>query len=201
MSKSSHRRTIPRLAQLGIVASVQPVHAPSDMVMADRFLGSRAALSYAYHSLKATGVEMVFGSDAPVEPVNPFHGLHAAVTRRRLDGSPGEEGWQPQERLSLADALDGFSSAPARIANRGSQLGRIMPGAKADLILLKDDPFKMSPHEIGSIQPEATMINSDWFTSTRNVVSRFDTPKQYNEIDFSESAIILIVESPVRLSV
>ena len=153
---------LPRLAQLGIVASVQPVHAPSDMVMADRFLGSRAALSYAYHSLKATGVEMVFGSDAPVEPVNPFHGLHAAVTRRRLDGSPGKEGWQPQERLSLADALDGFSSAPARIANRGSQLGRIMPGAKADLILLKDDPFKMSPHEIGPIQPLATMINSDW---------------------------------------
>jgi len=153
---------LPRLAQLGIVASVQPVHAPSDMLMADRFLGPRAALSYAYHSLKATGVEMVFGSDAPVEPVNPFHGLHAAVTRCRLDGSPDFEGWYPQERLSLADALDGFSSAPARISNRGTQLGRIVPGAKADMIILKDDPFTLDPHMIGSIQPLATMINAEW---------------------------------------
>ncbi len=80
---------LPRLAELGIVASVQPVHAPSDMAMADHFLGKRAAFSYAYRSLKATGAEMVFGSDAPVEPVNPFHGLHSAVTRCRLDGSPG----------------------------------------------------------------------------------------------------------------
>lgn len=153
---------LPRLAELDIVASVQPVHAPSDMDMADRFLGKRAALSYAYRSLKATGAEMVFGSDTPVEPVNPFHGLHAAITRCRLDGSPGSNGWYPQERLSLADALDGFSSAPARIANRGTSQGRIMPGAKADLILLKDDPFTLNPHEIGSIQPLATMINQDW---------------------------------------
>ena len=153
---------LPRLAELDIVASVQPMHAPSDSVMADKFLGQRAELSYAYQSLKRTGAEMVFGSDSPVEPVNPFQGLHAAVTRRRLDGSPGPEGWHPQERLSLAEALDGFSWAPARIAGRGDHLGRIAPGAAADLVLLKDDPFTGDLHAIGTIQPQATMVAGEW---------------------------------------
>lgn len=153
---------LPRLAQLDIVASVQPVHAPSDMCMADRFLGPRAALSYAYHSLKATGATIVFGSDAPVEPVNPFHGLHAAITRCRLDGSPGQDGWYSQERVSLQTALDAFTAAPARISNRGNQLGRIMPGAKADLILLKDNPFTIDPLKMGSIQPLGTMLDMNW---------------------------------------
>ena len=153
---------LPRLAELDIIASVQPVHAPSDMRMANHFLGPRAATAYTYHSLKAAGAELVFGSDAPVEPVNPFHGLHAAVTRCRIDGSPGEEGWYPQERLSLTAALEGFSSAPARISNRGERLGRIIPGAAADLILLKQDPFVMNPQSLWSIQPLATMVNMDW---------------------------------------
>ena len=153
---------LPRPAELDIVASVQPVHAPSDMRMADRFLGPRAATAYAYRSLKAAGAEMVFGSDAPVEPVNPFHGLHAAVTRRQIDGSPGEAGWYSQERLSLAEALDGFSSAPARIANRGECLGKIAPGAAADLILLDQDPFTMDPQSLWSIKPRATMVDMNW---------------------------------------
>ena len=155
-------KDLPRLAELDIVASVQPVHAPSDMTMADHFLGPRAATAYAYRSLKAASAEMVFGSDAPVEPVNPFHGLHAAVTRRRIDGSPNDNGWYPQEHLSLADALDGFSAAPARISNRGERLGRITPGAAADLILLKQDPFSADPQSLWSIQPLATMVNMDW---------------------------------------
>lgn len=153
---------LPRLAQLGVVASVQPVHAPSDSLMADRFLGSRAELAYAYRSLKTTGVEMVLGSDAPVEPVNPFHGLHAAVTRRRIDGSPGPEGWQPQERLSLADALDGFSWAPARISGRRDTLGHIAPGAAADLILLREDLCQGNPQDLWAISPLATMIDGEW---------------------------------------
>lgn len=156
------REDLPRLAELDIVASVQPVHAPSDMDMADRFLGKRAKLAYAYQSLKATGVEMVFGSDAPVEPINPFHGLHAAVTRRQINGEPGSEGWQPQERLSLADALDGFSWAPARISGRGASLGHIAPGAAADLILLGENPFQTDPHDLWAIEPIATMVDGEW---------------------------------------
>ncbi len=153
---------LPRLAELDIIASVQPVHAPSDMLMADRYLGERAKLAYAYRSIKDSGAELAFGSDAPVEPVNPFHGIHAAVTRRRLDGEPGPEGWQPQERLSLTEALDGFSAAAARIANQTSRLGCIAPGMTADLILLDEDPFNLDPHQIGSIEPLATMVNGEW---------------------------------------
>jgi predicted amidohydrolase YtcJ len=132
------------------------------MVMADRFLGPRAKLAYAYQSLKATGAEMVFGSDTPVEPVNPFHGLHAAITRRQIDGTPGPEGWQPQERLSLADALDGFSWAPARISGRSASLGHISPGAAADLILLRDNPFQSNPHDLWAVEPLATMLAGEW---------------------------------------
>lgn len=149
---------LPRLAELGIIASVQPVHAPSDMAMADRYLGLRSRYAYAYRTLKASGATLVFGSDAPVEPVNPFQGLHAAVTRQNLDGAPGDDGWHPEERLSLTEAIEGFSISPARISNRGGHLGRLTPGYLADFILLDRDPFAMEPMELASIKPKATFI-------------------------------------------
>ena len=149
---------LPRLAELDIIASVQPIHAPSDMLMADRYLGERSEWSYAYRSLAEAGVMLVFGSDAPVESVNPFHGLHAAVTRQRLDGSPGPDGWHPRERLSLAQAVAGFSLTPAQAAHRGTYLGRIAPGYKADLLLLQKNPFTSPPEDLGQIKPLATLI-------------------------------------------
>lgn len=150
---------LPRLAKLEIIASVQPVHAPSDRIMADKCLGNRSALAYAYQSLNQSGATLVFGSDAPVEPVNPFQGLHAAVTRRRLDGSPGPDGWHPQERLSLADALAGFSHTPAQVAHRGAHLGRLAPGYQADLLVLEQDPFNLPPERLAEIRPLATLID------------------------------------------
>ena len=98
------------------------------------------------------------GSDAPVEPFNPFYGIHAAVTRRRLDGSPGDEGWHPDQRISLAEALQGFSLAPCLLAGHGRQLGKISPGYQADFLILKEDPFKIHPHDLGSLKPLATFI-------------------------------------------
>jgi predicted amidohydrolase YtcJ len=147
-----------RMVDLDIIASVQPVHAPSDMVMADRQLGVRSKNAYGYQSMIKSGCRVVFGSDAPVEPVNPFLGIHAAVTRRRPDGAPGQEGWQPEQRLTLSQALEGFSRTPAEITGRGGTLGRIAPGYKADFLILEDDPFKCDPHKLQSIQPSATFI-------------------------------------------
>jgi predicted amidohydrolase YtcJ len=147
-----------RLADLDIIASVQPIHAPSDMFMADRFLGSRANNAYAYRSILETGAIYVLGSDTPVEPFNPFLGLHAAVTRRRADGSPGPQGWQPKQCLTLEEALIGFSHTPASIAGRGNRLGRIAPGYHADFIILGMDPFKIDSHELYQITPQATFI-------------------------------------------
>ena len=150
-----------RLSELDLIASVQPIHAPSDMAMADKYLGKRAENSYAYKSLIDHGVWTVFGSDSPVEPINPFLGIHAAVTRRNQAGLPGEAGWHPDQRLSLQDALDGFSSRPADISQRGARLGKIAPGYSADFIILNHDPFSIHPHELATVKPIATLIGGD----------------------------------------
>ena len=150
---------IPRLAQLDVIASVQPVHAPSDMKMADRNLGVRARYAYAYRDLLNSRATVIFGSDAPVEPVNPFIGIHAAVTRQQLDGSPGPEGWQPQQRLSLSEALIGFSQTSAETTGRGNKIGKIAEGACADFIILNKNPFMLPKCELAYIQPTATFIN------------------------------------------
>lgn len=164
-----HADDLPRLAKLDIIASLQPVHAPSDMFIADQYLGARTKSAYAYRSLLDTGATCVFGSDAPVEPVNPFHGIHAAVTRRRSDGSPGPEGWHPEQRLSLKEALIGFSRTPAEIANRGSRLGRIEAGHQADFLLLEEDPFAIDPQSLWRIQPLATYISGKCVYNPKNM--------------------------------
>jgi hypothetical protein len=147
-----------RIQALNIIASVQPVHAPSDMSMADKYLGARAGNAYAYRSMIDSGVRILCGSDAPVEPVNPFYGLHAAVTRRRLDGSPGPDGWHPEQKISLEQALAGFTHNSAVISSRGGHLGKIGIGYKADFLLLENDPFNMNQQEIAKIRPSATFI-------------------------------------------
>jgi predicted amidohydrolase YtcJ len=151
-----------RLAELDIIASMQPIHATSDMSMADRYWGSRAALSYAWRAQQQAGAVLAFGSDAPVESPNPFWGLHAAVTRRRQDGSPGPDGWYPEQRMSLEDALRAFTSGPAYAAGLEDRLGRLAPGYLADLIVLERDPFKVPQEEIPALQPIGTMIDGEW---------------------------------------
>jgi predicted amidohydrolase YtcJ len=147
-----------RLAELDIVASIQPVHAPSDMIIADRYLGDRSTFAYAYQSLIKSGATFVLGSDAPVEPINPFLGIHAAVTRQNLAGEPTPSGWHPEQRLSLSQALEGFSSQPAAITERGNSFGQILPGRQADFIILEQDPFLLAPSELYQVKPLATFI-------------------------------------------
>jgi predicted amidohydrolase YtcJ len=157
-----HPDDLPRLAQLQVIASMQPIHATSDMEIADRHWGQRAAFSYAWRSLKEQHTVLAFGSDAPVENPNPFWGLHAAVTRRRQDGSPADEGWYPQQRLSLDQALEAYTLGPAFAAGREHELGKLQPGFLADLIVLKEDPFKLPSQELFNIRPTATMVHGDW---------------------------------------
>ncbi|MFN2303506.1 MAG: amidohydrolase [Anaerolineales bacterium] len=152
---------LPRLAELDIIASVQPVHAPSDMIMADRYLGQRAQNAYAFRAIIDCGAPFVLGSDAPVESVNPFIGIHAAVTRQRLDGTPRPSGWHPQQRLSLNQALQGFSLMPAIASNRSDRMGKIAPGYTADFLILADDPFQITPDQLSSLKPEATFIGGE----------------------------------------
>lgn len=150
-----------RLAQFGIVASVQPIHAPSDMKMADKYLDKRSKFAYAYQSLLKSGAELVLGSDAPVEPVNPFQGIHAAVTRKNIQNMPEPEGWHPEQSLSLSQALEGFSQKPAEIVKRGHKFGKIAEGFKADFLILRENPFTLNPTLLHQIRPLATFIQGE----------------------------------------
>ncbi|MCC6956699.1 MAG: amidohydrolase [Anaerolineales bacterium] len=151
-----------RLAELGVIASMQPIHATSDMEMADRYWGGRARYAYASKLQLDHGVVLAFGSDAPVESPNPFWGIHAAVTRQRPDGSPGPQGWMPEQRLSLGQALAAYTLGPAYAAGWEDRLGRLAPGFLADLIALEHDPFELPPDELHLIKPLATMVGGEW---------------------------------------
>lgn len=157
-----HPDDLPRLASLDVIASMQPIHATSDYPMADRFWGARARHSYAWRSVLDVGVRLAFGSDAPVESPNPFWGIHAAVTRRRQDGSPGTDGWYPDQRIQLLEALYGFSRGPAFAAGMEDRLGILAPNFLADLLVLDRDLFTCGIDEICQIRPLATMVGGHW---------------------------------------
>lgn len=157
-----HPDDVSRLSSLGIIASMQPIHATSDMLMADRHWGKRAELAYAWRSLAERGTILAFGSDAPVESPNPFWGLHAAITRRRSDGSPSQVGWYPYQKLSLIDALHGYTTGAAYAAGLETRQGKLIPGYWADLIVLNVDIFNTDPDHIRDIHPSGTMTAGVW---------------------------------------
>jgi predicted amidohydrolase YtcJ len=157
-----HPEDYRRLADLDVIASVQPIHATSDMLMADRFWGPRSQGAYAYQTLLQNGTRLALGSDAPVESPNPFLGLHAAVTRRRPDGTPGDQGWYPDQRLSLSEALAGYTTGPAYAAGLEKTLGQLNSGYHADLIVLPRDPYSIPAQELHSIHPSAVMVAGEW---------------------------------------
>jgi predicted amidohydrolase YtcJ len=153
-----HPEDLARLARLGIVASMQPLHATSDMLIAERYWGARCAGAYAWRSLLDAGTTLAFGSDCPVEIPDPLAGIHAAVTRRRADGSPGPGGWRPEQRLSVEQAVRAYTVAAAYAAGREKELGSIAPGKLADLTVLDRDIFSIDPHEIRNTRVSATVV-------------------------------------------
>jgi hypothetical protein len=157
-----HPADVGRLAELNVIASMQPLHATSDMFTADRYWGARSALAYAWRSQLTHGAHLAFGSDAPVESPNPFWGLHAAVTRQRADGAPGPEGWYPAQRLTVAEALHAYTTGPAYAAGCEAYLGRLAPGYLADLLVLDADPLTILPDQLRTLRPLATMVAGKW---------------------------------------
>jgi predicted amidohydrolase YtcJ len=154
-----HPDDLSRLAQLDVIASVQPIHATSDMRIVDRYWGpERAPDAYPFRRLLDSGARLVFGSDGPIEPHAPLIGIHAAVTRRRGDGSPGPEGWQGQERITVAEAVDAYTYWPAYVAGEESYRGSITPGKVADLVVLSQDIFRIDPMAILETQVEMTVL-------------------------------------------
>ena len=164
------------MKSLGIIASVQPIHATSDMFTASKHWGSRCAYAYAYRSFLDKGIPCIYGSDAPVESANPFLGIHAAVTRRKYTGEPGEDGWYPEQRLSLAKALDGFSLNPNQLAGFTDGLA-LEAGSIATMVLLTQDLFELDPQEIAKVKPLMTIVEGEISTNpkmTLNIVPTRD---------------------------
>ncbi|HMX61711.1 MAG TPA: amidohydrolase family protein, partial [Candidatus Sumerlaeota bacterium] len=151
-----------RLAELQIIGSFQPIHATSDYPVADRYWGARSRLAYNARIQIDQGVHVAFGSDSPVEPFEPFKGIHAAVTRRRADGSPGAEGWYPETRLTVDEAIRGYTEGPAWAAGMEDRQGRLAPKFLADLIVLDRDPYAIDPHDLLNVGVMKTMIGGEW---------------------------------------
>ena len=159
--RSLHPTDLPRLATLHIIASMQPIHATSDMLIADRYWGERAALSYAWQSLLEQGTLLAFGSDSPVESPNPFLGLHAALTRRPAT-NPTQPGWRTAQAISLHAALAAYTTGPAYAAGMQNHLGRLSPGFLADLIVLPKNPFTLPSNDLPHLQPAAVLFGGQW---------------------------------------
>ena len=142
-----HPDDLPRLAKLGIVASVQPIHATDDYIAAERLWGDRAQNCYRFRSLLDSGATLALGSDAPVADPNPFVGIYAAITRQRPNGNPAG-GWFPAERLTLEEAIYGYTVGAATAVGWQHELGRLAPGYHADIIVLDRDLTAISPEAI-----------------------------------------------------
>ncbi|MFH1905880.1 MAG: amidohydrolase [Chloroflexota bacterium] len=146
-----------RLGRLGVVASVQPIHVPDDFPMIEKSVGPRGRWAYPFRDLLAAGAPLAFGSDCPVADPNPLWGIHAAVTRQMQDGTP-TGGWYPDQRLSVAEAVWGYTMGPALVSGRERDLGSITPGKLADLVVLDGDIFAIEPMEIARVQVSMTIL-------------------------------------------
>jgi predicted amidohydrolase YtcJ len=153
-----HPDDFPRLASLNVVASMQPIHATSDIEIAELHWGGRAETSYAWRGLLRTGTRLAFGSDAPVESLSPLLGIHAAVTRRRRDGFPGPYGWLPEQRLTVSEAVHAYTMGSAYASGEEEIKGSITAGKLADLVVLDRDIFAIDPMDIPQAEVLATII-------------------------------------------
>lgn len=162
---------IPRFAELEVIASMQPQHATADIDLVERhWAGGRIAGAYAWRKLLNDGARLAFGSDAPVEALSPLLGIHAAVTRRRVDGYPGPQGWRSEECLTVAEALRGFTLDAAYASGEEALKGSLTPGKLADLVILSQDIFAIPPMDIAETRVEATIFNGQFVHGNPDVL-------------------------------
>ncbi|WP_420628543.1 amidohydrolase [Candidatus Leptofilum sp.] len=153
-----HPADQPRLAQLNVIASMQPIHATSDMETAVHHWGSRTKDSYAWRIMLNSGATLVFGSDAPIEKIDPMLGIHAAVTRQRPDGSPGPDGWHPEQKLTMAETIHAFTTAAAITSGQEATQGSIICGKLADFTIFSRDIFTIPPDELLDVEISGTVV-------------------------------------------
>ena len=150
---------IPRFAELGVIAAMQPVHCTSDMDWAgDRLGPDRLAGAYAWHSLLAGGAHVCSGTDFPVERVSALAGLYASRTRQHADGTP-PGGWQPQEKVDGVTALRMYTSEGAYASFMEDELGKVKTGFRADLTVLGGDPTTCPPQDLLTMPVVMTIVD------------------------------------------
>lgn len=150
---------IARMARLGIIASMQPTHATSDMPWADERLGAlRLPRAYAWRQVLAAGGRLALGSDFPVESADPRLGLYAAVTRQDRQGRPAG-GWLPEERLTREEALRGFTLDAAWSLFLDGEVGSLAPGKRADLVVFARDVMTVPAAEIPEVPIDLTLVD------------------------------------------
>jgi len=150
---------IPRFAKLGVIASMQPTHATSDMPWAEDRVGPQRILgAYAWQRFLHSGARLALGSDFPVESVDPRLGLYAAVTRQDRDGQP-PGGWQPDQRLSAAEAVRGFTADAAWAGRDEKEVGQLAPGLHADFVILDEDPLAVPSAQLDDLHIRSTWVD------------------------------------------
>lgn len=149
---------LPRFAGLGVIASMQPYHCIDDGRWADRSIGAkRSETTYAFRSLLDSGARLAFGSDWFVAPPTPIEGIYAAVTRRTLDGK-NPDGWVPQQKITVDEALRAYTIGAADAGFSEKTLGSLAPGKLADMVVLGRNLFETPPNELNAVPIRATIV-------------------------------------------
>jgi len=149
---------VDRFSALGVVAAMQPYHAIDDGRWAERRIGpDRARLTYAFRSLIDSGATVAFGSDWTVAPLDPLTGVYAAVTRRTLAGAH-PDGWVPEQKLSVGEALRAYTTEAARAGFMEDRTGALTAGRLADFIVLDRNPFEVPSEDLAALRVELTFV-------------------------------------------
>ena len=156
-----HPDDVNRFAELDVIPSMQPIHCTQDIVAADANWGARARLAYAWSTLLSTGAVLAFGSDAPVETPSMMEGLYASVARRRPDGYPGPDGWYPEEKLTMQEAVYAYTMGAAFAGGEESIKGSLTAGKLADLTVLDRDIFSVDAEDVLATNVSATMVGGE----------------------------------------
>ena len=157
----SNASQIEKMVELGIIPSMQPTHATSDKNMAEDRLGpERIKYSYAWRKIIDAGSHIIGGSDAPVELINPFHGIYAAVTRMDRDGNP-PGGWYPEEKMTREEALRSFTTWAAEGSFEEDIKGSLEPGKLADFIVIDKDIMEIPEEQLKDIKVLSTVLGGE----------------------------------------
>jgi hypothetical protein len=149
---------LPRFASMGVIASMQPTHATSDMPWAEKRVGNeRLAGAYAWRTFLDSGAVLAFGSDFPVESVDPLWGIYSAVTRTDHDGNP-PGGWRSEQSLTPEEAVRAFTFGPAYASFDEKDAGTIEAGKRADLSIFDRDVLTIPPREILETRAAMTIV-------------------------------------------